>query len=241
MRAILFLLLFPALGFTQQPPANPTASVVSENTLYVECQGEKPKQVLSPVWLSEDEKWRAYVQVDAQGEPECLHTTRLWVASASSSYRLAYFIPPYGDAVENGMEILGFANHSSLMLVRTEEWQWASDALPRQKVLAISAGTGKVYEPDLNAMLQRDDKEICGLRVLDAGFSADESSNILIRAGFFSLESLYGPAEEELPPAKRCLRKEETWSLNLVNGDAKQVANAQPLQLFKRSLFRRDN
>ena len=80
-----------------------------------------------------------------------------------------------------------------------------------------------------------------GLRVLDAGFSADENSNILIRAGFFSLQSLFGPAEEESPPAKRCGRKEETWSLNLVNGDVKQVANTQPLQLFKKFLFRRDN
>jgi len=242
MRAIPLLLLLAAPALSQQAPANPSTSTVSQETLFAQCQfGDKPKQVLSPVWLSEDEKWRAYVEVNIHGEPDCLHTTRLWAAAADSSYRLIYFVPPYGDAMANGMEILGFANNSSLMLVRVEEWQWYSDALGRQKVFAISARTGTVYEPDLNEMLPAGDKEICGFRVLDAGFSADGSSNIVIRARFFSLLSLFGPDVEDLPPDQRCRRTEETWKFNYVNGDARQVANTEPLQLFKKFLFRRDN
>jgi len=242
MRAIPLLLLLAARAFSQQAPANPPASTLSQETRFVQCQfGDKPKQVLSPVWLSEDEKWRAYVEVNVQGESECRHTTRLWAAPADSSYRLVYFVPPYGDAMANGMEILGFANNSSLMLVWVEEWQWASDALGRQQVFAISARTGTVYEPDLNEMLQGGDKERCGFRVLDAGFSADGSSNIVIRARFFSLNSLFGPEEKDLPPAQRCARTEETWKFDYVTGNVRQVANTEPLQLFKKLLFRRDN
>ena len=71
MRAIPLVLLLPAFGFTQQVPANSSASASSRETLFINCQEkEKSKQVVSPVWLSEDEKWRAYVEVDVQSELE---------------------------------------------------------------------------------------------------------------------------------------------------------------------------
>jgi len=78
MHAIPLVLLLPVLGFAQQAPATASA------TLFVDCQeNEKPKRVLSPVSLSEDGTWRAYVEVDVQDASGCLHTTRLWVARAT--------------------------------------------------------------------------------------------------------------------------------------------------------------
>ena len=233
VRAILLVLLLPVLGLTQRVPANPSASAPAQKTLFVNCQEkEKPKHVLSPVSLSEDENWRAYVEVDVQSDLGCLHTTRLWVARAKASYRLVYLIPPKRTAVENGMEILGWAKKSSMILVKTEEWQHGSDAPDRQQVLAIDAGTGMVYEPELEAMLQaRKDKQ-CSFRVTDAGFGAGSSVNILVRAKFFTAIDV-DETEENVPAAKRCGNAEETWSFNFGTGEIRRVANTQPLQLFK--------
>ena len=233
VRAILLVLLLPVLGLTQRVPANPSASAPAQKTLFVNCQEkEKPKHVLSPVALSEDENWRAYVEVDVQKDLGCLHTTRLWVARAKAPYRLVYLIPPKRTAVENGMEILGWAKKSSMILVKTEEWQHGSDAPDRQQVLAIDAGTGMVYEPELEAMLQaRKDKQ-CSFRVTDAGFGAGSSVNILVRAKFFTAIDV-DETEENVPAAKRCGNAEETWSFNFGTGEIRQVANTQPLQLFK--------
>jgi len=242
IRAILLVMSLPVLGLTQQVPANPSANAPSQQTLFVNCQGkEKPKHVLSPVSLSEDERWRAYVEVDLQSGLGCLHTTRLWVARANGPYRLVYFMPPKRTAAGNGMEILGWARNSSMLLVKTEEWQSGSDAPDRQKVLAIDAGTGMVYEPELEAMLQARKDTQCSFRVTDAGFSADRSVTILVRAQFSTAIDV-DETEEDVPPAKRCGNAEETWSFNFGTGEIRQVANTQPLQLFNKSLpNRRDN
>jgi hypothetical protein len=48
-------------------------------------------------------------------------------------------------------------------------------------------------------------------------------------------------SEKDVPPAKRCGNAEETWSFNFANGEIRQVANTQPLLLFKKALpSRRD-
>jgi hypothetical protein len=128
------------------------------------------------------------------------------------------------------MEVLGWAPHSGMLLVRTEQWQWGSDAVDIQQVLAIEASTGVVYEADLEAMLEtRKDKQ-CLMRVTDAGFNGDNDFDILIRAKF----STYHEGEEteaDVPAAKRCENAEETW--RFMPGGNKQVANTEPLHLFK--------
>ena len=236
IRTILLALLFPPLGLTQPAPAKSSASAPSQTTLFVNCREKgKPKHVLGPVSLSEDEKWRAYVEVDVRSDLGCLHTTRLWVAQANSPYRLVYLMPPKRTASGNGMEILGWARNSSMMLVETEEWQWGSDVPDRQQVLAVDAGTGMIYEAELGAMLEaRKDKQ-CSFRVTDAGFGADSSVNILVRTRFFTAFDV-DETVEDVPLAKRCGNAEETWSFNFATGEIKQVANTQPLQIFKKSL-----
>ncbi len=234
IRDIPLVLLLPVIGFTQQAPAKPLAIPPSQTTLFVNCQAnEKPKKVLSPVSLSEDGTWRAYVEVDVRSDLGCAHTTRLWVARANAPYRLVYLMSPERTAVENGMEILGWARNSRMILVRTEEWQFASDALDTPRVLAINAETGMVYAPRLEAMFQTRQDKNCSFRVVDAGFSADRNVNILVRAQFFDFEDGTGL---ELPPAMRCGNAEETWSFNFATGEIKQVANSQPLLIFKKSL-----
>src|SRR6266576_1408020 len=118
--AFTFCVAMPVCFFSParagETPAQPL-SRPSQNTLFVSCEeNEKPKRVLSPVALSEDKTWRAYVEVDIQSDLGCLHTTRLWVAKANGPYRLVYLIPPKRDRAENGMEILGWRRNSRMLL-----------------------------------------------------------------------------------------------------------------------------
>ncbi|PYX63703.1 MAG: hypothetical protein DMG74_16025 [Acidobacteria bacterium] len=122
MRAVsALLLILPVVAVTQPVPTNRSLTTQHlQSTLFVNCPGsEKPKRLLSPVSFSEDRKWRAYVQVDVQ--PACVYTTRLWVARANGAYRLIYLMPPQRDASENGMEILGWAKKSRMLLLMTEQ------------------------------------------------------------------------------------------------------------------------
>jgi hypothetical protein len=236
MHAIPFLLLFlPGLATAQHVPTNHSVSDSPQKTLlFVNCGENGPEHVLGPVSVAEDhEGWRAYVEVDVPSG--CLHTTRLWVARPNEPYRLVYLMPPKRDARGNGMEILGWARHSILLLVRTEQWQYGSDAPFTQQVLAIDAGTGMVYEPALEAMLgERKDKQ-CWFRVTDAGHSAGRNVEILVRAQFFTAYD-EGDTREDVPPAKRCENTEETWSFSFATGEIKQVPNTEPLHLFKKFL-----
>jgi hypothetical protein len=234
VRVILLVLSLPVLAITQQVSANSNSTTPQQDMLFVTCkEKEKPKRLLSPVSFAEGGGWRAYVEVDVRPDLNCLHATRLWVARTNEPYRLVYFMPPKRTAVGNGMEILGWARNSRMLLVLTEEWQWGSDAPDEQRVLAIDGGTGIVYEPDLEAMLdERKDKQ-CGYRVTDAGFSADPNVVILVRAEFFTARD-EGDTEEDLPAAKRCPNTKETWSFDFATGEIKQVANTEPLLIFKK-------
>ena len=230
----LLLAILNLLGCSKRVPPTPSARAPSQGTLFVNCEGnEKPKHVLSPVSISEGEDWRAYVEVEVQ--TGCILTTRLWVARANGAYRMVYLMPPMRDASENGMEILGWANNSRMALVRTEKYQYGSDAVDTQQVLAIDAATGEVYEPELEAMLQlqeHKDKQ-CMFRVTDAGFSADRNVNILVQAQFSTALDV-DETEEDVLPAKRCGKAEETWSFNFATGEIKQVTDAEALLLFKK-------
>jgi hypothetical protein len=231
---VLMCVLSPAVA--EQPPAKRAVNRPSQNTLFVEChENEKPKRVLSSIAFSESETWRAYVEVEVQSNQGCLHTTRLWVAGENRPYRLVYLIPPKRDFAENGMEILGWARNSRMLLVKTELWQYGADGPDLQQVLGVDAATGEAYEPDLEAMLQNHKDKQCGFRVTDAGFSSDKNVVILVRAKFFTAID-EDETESDVPAAKRCGDTEETWSFNYATGEIKQVGNAEPLNLFKKFL-----
>ena len=221
------LVLIP--GLARQVAA--AASDPPSNTLFVDCdEQEKPKHLLSPVSLSDDKKWRAYVEVDVRTDLGCLHTTRLWIARTDESYRLAYLMPPKRTAAGNGMAILGWRVHSNMLLVRTEQWQYGSDAPDVQQVLAVDASTGLIYEPELEAMLQAHEGKECSFRVTGAGFSA--YGGILVRAQLSTVIEP-GDTEEDIPPAKRCENEEGTWSFNFDTGEIRRVANTTVLQLYR--------
>src|SRR5262249_22316263 len=159
------------------------SAVDPERTQFVECDDSgQPKRVFGPISYSQDGQWRAYVQVDVARGDEWLHTTRLWGSRRNETFRLVYLIPPERWNAENGIKILGWAEGSSMLLILTEKWQFASDAGDSQGVMAIDAQSGMLYDCDLGSVFTELKDEQCNVRVTDAGFDPNYRLNILVRA-----------------------------------------------------------
>lgn len=230
--------IFPTLfvlwvaGARGQSPAWPPADSAVGDTLFEDCTKVPAHHVVSPLSFSQNGLWRAYVDVD-QRSPECLLKSSLWIARGDGPYNLAYFMPPARDAGGNGMQILGWMPRASVVLVKTERWQWGSDARDIQQVLAIEASTGRVYEPGLDDILEAHRGKQCWFHVEDAGFADPAKIEILVRV---KLATAYDADETEndVPPEKRCGDFEETWDFDYSSAYAvKRVSNQQPLLLFR--------
>jgi hypothetical protein len=139
------------------------------------------------------------------------------------------------------MQILGWARHSRMLLVRTEQWQYGSDADDVEQVLAIDADTGMLYEPNLSSLLQDRKDAQCMFRVVDAGFTATRNVEILVRAKV-STEINPDQELEEIPASKRCADAVETWSFNFATGETRKVNDVESFQLFRKFVpHRRQN
>lgn len=224
-------LLYTA-GAGGQPLAWPPPDSSVGETLFSDCAKTPAHHVVSPLSVSEDGSWRAYVDV-YQGSPECLLKTSLWIARTDGPYQLAYFIPPARDAGGNGMQILGWMPGHSVVLVKTDRWQWGSDAEDIQQVLAIEASTGRVYEPRLDDILEAHSGKQCRFRVAQAGFANRISLEILVRVKLATAHDV-DETDEDVPPERRCGNLEETWNFDYSSAyEVKQVSNQQPLLLFR--------
>lgn len=214
-----------------QSPLWPPPDSVTGDTLFTDCAKTRAHHVVSSLSYSENGLWRAYVDVDQTG-PDCLLKTSLWIARADQPYQLAYFMAPYRENGGNGMQIVGWMPGSSVVLVRTERWQWGSDADDVQQVLAIEAPTGRVYEPKLEDILQAHSGKQCSVRVEEVGFGSLTNIDILVRV---KLSTSLDPdaTEEDVPANKRCGNLKETWSFDFSSGyEVRQVSNEQALLLF---------
>jgi hypothetical protein len=228
----LTLCMLCAAGAGGQSPAWPPPDSAVGDTLFADCAKLRAHHVISPLSLSQDGLWRAYVDVD-QGSPECLLKSSLWIARADGHWQLAYFMAPARDNGGNGMQILGWMPGPSVALVKTERWQWGSDADDIQRVLAIEASTGRVYEPRLDDILEAHRGKQCWFHVQDAGFASRTSLEILLRV---KLRTAYDvdETEDDVAPEKRCGNLEETWNFDYSSAyEVKQVSNQQPLLLFR--------
>ena len=232
MRWILPTLFVLCAGACRQSPGWPPPDAAVSDTLFADCSKTPARYVVSPLSFLENNLWRAWVDVNQQS-PECLLKSSLWIARAGGPPRLAYFMAPQRDAGGNGMQILGWMPGHSVLLVKTERWQWGSDAEDTQQVLAIEAATGRVYEPRLEDILEAHSGKQCRLRVEDAGFANRTTFEILIRV---KLATAYDVDETEnvVPAEKRCGDLEETWKFDYSSAyEVKQVSNRQPLLRFR--------
>ena len=208
------------------------AQTVPGKTLFVECsQSTLAKRVLSPVSVTESGGWKAYIEVTVQDH--CLHTTRLWAARENRPWRLLLMISPTREEDGNGMQILGWAPNSRMLLAKAQYWQYGTDGGAREEILAVDARTGLVYNPDLEKLREDRKPQQCGYEVVDAGFRSDPNVVILVRLKWFTYVD-EGTELTEIPAEKRCTEGDETWSFNYAAGEVKKVDNSQPLILFKK-------
>jgi hypothetical protein len=228
--ATLFI-MWPA-GAAAQPSQWPPPDSAVGDTLFPDCAKTRARHVTSPLSFSENRLWRAYVDVD-QKSPECLLRSSLWTAGADGRYELAFFMAPERENGGNGMQILGWMPGSSILLVKTERWQWGSDAEDIQQVLAIEASTGRVYTPRLEDVLDAHRGKQCWFRVEDAGFANRNSIEIVVRVKLGTAHDL-DETDDDVPVDKRCGNLEETWNFDYSSAyEVKQVSNQQPLLLFR--------
>lgn len=226
------LLVLCAAGVDGQSQAWPPVDSTVGDTLFVDCAKTRAHHVVSPLSFSQNSQWRAYVEVDP-GTPECLLKSSLWIGRPDGQYQLAYFLAPERAAGGNGMQILGWMPGSSIVLVKTERWQWGSDAEDTQQVLAIEAPTGRVYEPNLEDILAAHRGKQCSLRVQDAGFGNRTRLEILVRVKLATATDV-DDTIDDVPPEKRCGDLVETWSFDYSSAyEVKQVSNQQQLLLFR--------
>jgi hypothetical protein len=122
-----------------------------------------------------------------------------------------------------------------MFLVRTKEWQVGSDAPDKQRVLAIDATTGMIYEPELEAIVHGPTQKECSFQVTDAGFAPDRNVVILVRVQLSSALDV-DEREEDVPRARRCANTRQTWSFNYGTGEVKQVANSERIRLANKLL-----
>jgi hypothetical protein len=229
---VLTLFVLCAAGaYGQSTPWPPSDSAVGD-TLFTDCRRTPAKHVVSPVSFSNDRLWRAYVVVD-QGSSECALKSSLRIAHLDGPYEVAYFMPPAPYEPGNGIQILGWMPGDSVLLVKTQRWQWGSDADLFEQVLAIEASTGVVYEPRLDDILDAHTGKQCRFHVEDAGFANRRSLQILVRV---KLATAYDVDETEADVAleKRCGNLLETWNFDYSSAyEVKQVSNQEPLLLFR--------
>ncbi|HEU5336329.1 MAG TPA: hypothetical protein VFU27_10210, partial [Terriglobales bacterium] len=116
-----FLASAPEPAKAEEEPLPVVLAAAPKSTLLLDCDSnEKAKRVISPIAVSQDGIWRAYVEVEVRPDLGCALTTRLWVAKGVGPYRMLYFMPPNRFDLGNGMEILGWAPNYRLLLVQTE-------------------------------------------------------------------------------------------------------------------------
>lgn len=227
---ILFALC--AAGAAGQSRGWPPPDAAVGDTLFADCEKAPAHHVVSPLSFSENGLWHAYVDVD-QERPECLMRSSLWIARADGAYRLAYFIAPEREAGGNGIQILGWMPGSSIVLIKVEQWQWGSDAGDIQRVLAIDASRGLVYEPRLSDILEAQKGKQCGVRLEDAGFANSTRLEILVRVKLVTAYDSDGSIDD-VPTAKRCNDIQETWDFDYSSAyDVRRISNRQQLLRFR--------
>lgn len=200
----------------------------ADDTLHVSCEDRaKPKHVKSSVSYSADRKWRAYIEVEVRGNAGCTYTSQLWAGPADEQYRVAYVIPPEQYMYGNGMEIVGWAQSGSVLLVKTDQWQMGSDALDSPGLLAMDAESGLVYKPDLGAMLETRKSDRCYLRISDAALARGKGVNILVRAQFKTYVDV-DDSEKDVPREPNCNNTNEFWSFDFNTGRIRHLSDTDP-------------
>jgi hypothetical protein len=164
----------------------PATESTSKETEYLSCwrrneKDIKSRLVRSPVLVSPDGLYRAYVNVEATAfkpkdeatyaGPLCFNTSRLFVEGpAGKSFKIVYSDSP--KVLEgNSIKLVDWSPDGKSLLVETAQWEYESEGI-YTKFFIFSVDSGATAEPDLMAMLAARFRKDCYSENTILGFTS---------------------------------------------------------------------
>jgi len=196
----------------------PAASIKSNDTSHVTC-GDKAavsRTVTSDIFVSPDDKRRAYARVVARavaGQANwertfaaCVNNSSLFVGSNGNPFELVFLEEATDIESGNSLEIVDWSADSRRLLLQLAQWQYGSPGVTRSP-LVYQAEFGIFQQPDLSRSFRKQFGIDCSLEVRVAGYSAD--GKIVIETTPLT------PEEEEVLAIPSCSRKKSQWVLTI--------------------------
>lgn len=218
----------------------PPLESTSKETEYVNCWGKnedhpKSRLVRSPVLVSPDGLYRAYVEVEATAfkpkdeatyaGPLCFNDSRLFVdGPAGKSFKIVYSDSP--KVLEgNSIKLVDWSADGKSLLVETAQWEYESEGIYTEFFI-FSVDSGATAEPDLMAMLAARFGKDCYSENTVLGFTSTRAVVVAVEPDADEIGLANG--------AKSCVRRKTLITLDLTSAPASSVhilpANKKILQ-----------
>jgi hypothetical protein len=217
----------------------PTKST-SKETEYLSCwrrneKDTKSRLIRSPVLVSPDGLYRAYVEVEATAfkpkdeatyaGPLCYNDSRLFVEGpAGKSFKIIYSdSPKVLDG--NSIKLVDWSPDGKSLLVETAQWEYESEGI-YTKFFIFSVDSGAMAEPDLMAMLAARFGKDCYSENTVLGFTSSGAVVVALEPDADEIGLANG--------AKTCVTRKTLIALDLISAPANRVltlpANKKILQ-----------
>lgn len=211
------LVLIAASGLWGQANSSAQAPVNPVDASYLTC-GDNPgnsRTVRSDIFISPDNKHRAYAEVEARAirpsvvgysGPVCVNSSRLVVGSNASDFKVVFLEEPSDVETGNSLRVVDWSADSRRLLFELAQWPYESPGVSRMPVV-YDVNYGVFQQPDLNHIFSRHFGLECSLDVHVVGFSPEAKVVIETRP--------LSPEEEEVLAVPSCSHKKGAWLLSI--------------------------
>jgi hypothetical protein len=211
--------------------------VSAADTANVTC-GENPgnwRMVRSDVFISPDNKHRAYCEVEARAirpsivgysRPLCVNNSRLSVGSDSSDFKVVFLQEPSDVEAGNSLRVVDWSADSRRLLFELAQWQYDSPGVSRTPVV-YDVNYGVFQQPDLNHIFSRHFGLECSLNVHVVGFSPE--AKVVIETQPLS------PEEEEVQALPSCSHKKGAWLLSVASEALTTLSDTSKVQHYAKT------
>jgi hypothetical protein len=202
-----------SLGAVAQnaPTAAPQNTPKSSDPEIVTC-GEKPplasRTVRGNIFVSPDEKHRAYVEVEATAlhpqrpagysGPLCVNSSRLYVGGDPGDLKIRFLQEPADIENGNALRLVDWSADGRRLLAELSEWQYEQPG-QTHSVIIYDSRSGTFQQPDLPRSFAKMYGHECSLNLHVLGFSAQ--GEIVMEGQPLT------PEEEEVSGTSSCAKK----------------------------------
>ena len=228
------LVLIATSGLWAQANSSAQAPRNASDTSYVTC-GENPassRTVRGDIFVSPDNKHRAYSEVEARtvkpsvvgySGPFCVNTSRLFVGSETSDFKIVFLEEPSDIETGNSLRVVDWSGDSRRLLLELVQWEYDSPSVSRTPVV-YDVNYGVFQQPELNQVFSRHFGLECSMNVHVVGFSPE--SKVVIETQPLS------PEEEEVLAVPSCSHKKGAWLLSIATETLTALPDASKVQHY---------